>query len=379
MGMLGDVRRLKCRWSNSITHFSLIGAGVRVPTTATMPDHLAAAPPGAYLGPYGAEALGTEVVRPRITQVLPTKYAAALIHRDGVSPAVAYQELHGMFTADGLLDACADVLAWLRVACTARGGGGDLAGAPAVAQIFPLLLLPAAISDYVAAKVYADLPKRQQGGREAPDGLDQMVTAVQQLAANVVEVGGRSNREPKGVMEAYRETYPVLLRYCQVETIEELPPLWGRLARGAKGEQQSVIQQEMTNVCTERGLTPDLYCPAVTSGLKQMVSSLNFAGNGPDDLSAGCQPFLVVYTSQTDHYRALDEATVANQLDQGAANAPWPTYATSGKRRGQAATRPQPGQPHPASLRHFGTHPLPRPGDRQPIREMHVAVGEQIS
>ena len=39
-----------------------------VPTLAVMPDHLAAAPPGNYLGPYAADALNTELVRPRMTQ-----------------------------------------------------------------------------------------------------------------------------------------------------------------------------------------------------------------------------------------------------------------------------------------------------------------------
>ena len=63
-----------------------------------------------------------------------------------------------------------------------------------------------------------------------------MVTAVQQLTANVVEAGTQGTRELKGVMEAYRETYPVLLRYCQVAGMEELAPIWNRLAQGAKGE-----------------------------------------------------------------------------------------------------------------------------------------------
>lgn len=323
MALLGDVRAAQMpvvEVDNS--HFSLIGAGVRVPTIAVMPEQLAAAPPGVYLGPYGADDPDTEVVRPRMTQVIPTKYAAALIHRDGIAPAIAYQELAGMLAADGTLEECSDVLSWLRVACTARGGGGDQAALPAVAQSFALLLLPAAISDYVAAKVYADLPGQRRGGGDTTVGtFDQMLTAVQRLAADAGEGGTRGAREPKGVLEAYRETYPVLLRYCQVTTVDELAPIWSRLARCAKGEQQSVIQQEMTSVCVARGLTPDLYCPAVTTGLKQVVSSLNFAGNGPDDLSAGCQPFLVAYTNQSDHYRALDDATVANQLDQGTANA----------------------------------------------------------
>lgn len=147
------------------------------------------------------------------------------------------------------------------------------------------------------------------------------MAAVQQLAENVGGVAGRGTREPKGVMDAYRETYTVLQRYCQVSAVEELAPLWARLARGGKGEQQSILQQELTRVCTGRGLTPDVYSPVVTTGLKQMVASLNFAGHGPDDLMAGCQPFLVTYTGPEDHYRAMDNAMVANQLDQGTANA----------------------------------------------------------
>lgn len=323
MGLLSDVRAAQIpvvEVDNTI--FTLVGgAGVRVPTMAVMMDHLDAAPPGVFLGPFAPEVAETELIRCRLTQVLPTKYAATLVHRDGVSPATAYQELHGMFAADGVLEACADVLAWLRVACTARGGAGDLAGMPAVAQSFPLLLLPAAVSNYVAAKVLSDLPGRH-GPRvaTATHSLDPMIAAVQQLAENVGGAGGRG-REPKGVMEAYRETYTVLQRYCQVATVEELAPLWNRLARGGKGEQQSILQQELTRVCAARGLTPDVYCPAVTTGLKQMVASLNFAGHGPDDLTAGCQPFLVTYTGTDDHYRAMDHAMVANQLDQGTANA----------------------------------------------------------
>lgn len=71
-----------------------------------MPELLAAAPLGSYLGPYGrADVPGTELIRNRVTQVIPTKYAAALVHRDGVAPATAYQELAGMLEADGTTEA----------------------------------------------------------------------------------------------------------------------------------------------------------------------------------------------------------------------------------------------------------------------------------
>jgi hypothetical protein len=328
LGLLGDVRSAQIpvvEVDNTV--FSLIGgSGVRVPTMAVMPDRLQAAPPGNYLGPFGAEAPDTKIVRPRVTQVIPAKYAAPLVHRDGISPRMAYQEVYGMLEADQVLDECTDLVTWLRAACTARGGGGELAGLPAVAYSYPLLLMPDAVSDYVASKVSSDLPGRAGGGRGAPfppmgGGADAMAAAVQQLATNVGDLGGRGPREPRGVLEAYRETHTVLQRYCQVATVEELAPIWSRLARGAKGEQQSILQQELTRVCTERGLTPDIYCPVVTTGLKQLVKSLNFAGHGPDDLAGGCQPFLVAYTGPEDHYRALDNATEANQLDQGTANA----------------------------------------------------------
>ena len=191
-----------------------------------------------------------------------------------------------------------------------------------MAQSFPMFLLPAAVSDYAAAKVLSDLPGRH-GPRVAATtahAMDPMIAAIQQVAENVGDAGGRG-REPKGVMEVYRETYTVLQRYCQVAAVEELAPLWNRLARGGKGEQQSILQQELTRVCVARGLTPDVYCPAVSTGLKQMMASPNFAGHGPDDLTARCQPFRITYTGTDDHYRAMDHAMVANQLDQGMANA----------------------------------------------------------
>jgi hypothetical protein len=261
LALLGDVRSAHIpvvEVDNTV--FSLIGGtGVRVPTTAVMPDHLQAAPPGAHLGPFGADTPNTEVVRLRVTQVIPAKYAAALVHRDGIAPLVAFQELYGMLEADKVVNECADILAWLRAACTARGGAGDLAGLSAVAHSFPLMLMPVTVSDFMTSRVAVDLPRRASAGGGGPPvgGADAMAAAVQQLAANVGDLSDRGTREPRGVLEAYRETHTVLQRYCQVATVEELAPIWSRLARGAKGEQQSILQQELTRVCTARGLTPE--------------------------------------------------------------------------------------------------------------------------
>jgi hypothetical protein len=128
LGLLGDVRPSQYPVVEvSPTVFHRIGPlgyrGVRVPDVATMLDHLEAAPEGGgLLGPFGADVPNTEVIRPRYIQALPNQYAAMLVHRDGVSPGDAYRELLGMFEADEVLAACSDVLGWLRVACTAKGG-----------------------------------------------------------------------------------------------------------------------------------------------------------------------------------------------------------------------------------------------------------------
>jgi hypothetical protein len=113
---------------------------------------------------------------------------------------------------------------------------------------------------------------------------------VQQMAETL---GGNAALQPrpagrgeqKSVDEVYKETYGILLRFGQVDQVAHLAPIWSRLANCAKGEQQSVLQQELTKVCLARGLAPELYCPVVTTGVKQMVTTFQFAGHGGDDLT----------------------------------------------------------------------------------------------
>ena len=104
-------------------------------------------------------------------------------------------------------------------------------------------------------------------------GGDTLAATVRLLAERTD--GERSTREPKSVAEAYRETHLMLQRFCQVENADGLAPIWGRLARGSKGKLQSILQQELIKVCTGRGLTPDVYSPAVTSKLKQLIRKCN--------------------------------------------------------------------------------------------------------
>ena len=324
------------------TCFHLVGAAVRVPTVAAMaallPTWEADTP---LLGPYGDQEQGleTELVRPRYTQLIPGRYAAMLVHRRRVPPRQAYQELIGAMQAQNELEVCRDVVAWLRAACTARGGGGALTAVPSVVnEIYPIHL-PPEVYRYVTSKVQADLPALVQGGAlvGGPDGNAALVGALQALnaargtgggVAAVGEDGARVGREPKTVAEAYKETYPTLLRFCNVMRVDEVAPVWSRLANCLKSEQHVVLTQEFQRVCMSRGLSTELYVPVITTTLKQMVIGFQFIGHGADDLGTGCQPFMVSYAGSTNHYQALAAASVGNQLSHGDQSASLADYRT---------------------------------------------------
>ena len=134
-------------------------------------------------------------------------------------------------------------------------------------------------------------------------------------------------KEPRTIMEAYKETYRTLLRYCNVTDPKNVAPVWPRLANCHKSEQHTVLSQELQKVCMARGLSTELYAPIITTTVKQMVVSFQFVGYGSDDLSSGCQPFMVSYAgSAHDHYTALAAASVGNQLSQGEQNASLADY-----------------------------------------------------
>ena len=125
------------------------------------------------------------------------------------------------------------------------------------------------------------------------------------------------SREPKTIREFYKETFRTLLRFGNVLQVEEVAPVWGRLANCSKSEQHTVLTQDLQKVCMARGLATELYTPIITASLKQMIMGLQVVGHGIDDLATGCQPFMVTYSGSANHLEALAAASLGNQLAQG--------------------------------------------------------------
>jgi hypothetical protein len=312
------------------TAYHLVGTPVRVPTTEAMNALLPTwEDQNTPLGPYTEADPETEVVRPRHTQLVPGYYAALIIHRRGVSAKLAFQELYGAMQARGEVDRCQDIIVWLKAACTARGGGGLQNGVPIVYHPLAPVHLPGEVYRYMIGKVRADLPALAAPDAATTGITDTLAGALRALTGRVVDEGGeRSSREPKTVKEVFKETYRTLLRFCNVAEETDVAPVWQRLANCTKSEQMTVMIQEFQKVCNSRGLATDTYTPIVTSALKQMILGFQFVGHGVDDLSTGCQPFMVSYAGNDNQLQALETAEVGNQLAQGEHSATLTDYRT---------------------------------------------------
>ncbi|KAI2502315.1 hypothetical protein MHU86_12119 [Fragilaria crotonensis] len=267
------------------TAFHLVNTAIRVPTVEAMETLLPTwADPQVALGPYNEEDAETELIRPRHIQLVPGRYAALLVHRRRIKAKQAYQEL------------------------------------------------------YVTAKVHRDLPGIGATAEGAlPGATATLLGALRALTDRrdatteggaPTDVGGQrmAARESKTIVDAYKETYLTLLRYGNVNRPEDVAPVWIRLANCSKSEQHIVLSQELQRVCMARGLSTEIYNPVITATLKQMVSGLQFEGHGADDLTSGCQPFLVSYAGSTSHYQAVAAASIANQLSQGEQSASLSDY-----------------------------------------------------
>lgn len=329
LGLLGDIMPHQypvVETPGSLFH--LVGTPVRVPTVAAMEALLPTwVDPRAPLGPFTEQDPETEVVRPRNTQLIPGRYASLIIHRRRITAKQAYQEIVGAIRADEALESCNDVVVWLRAACTARGGGGAQNALPSVHHPLVPLHMPPEVYQYVTQKVQTDLPALKVTGDAGNPGTTATLIGALRALTQQREPGNedqereRPAREARSIVEAYKETHRVLLRYCNVANPDDVAPVWKRLSNCHKSEQHTLLTQEMQKVCMARGLSTELYVPVVTTTLKQMIVGFQFAGHNADDLATGCQPFMVAYAGKAHHLQVTAASSVANQLSQGEQNA----------------------------------------------------------
>ena len=312
-----------------VTIFHLVGAPVRVPTTAAMQTLLPTtwADPATRLSPSYTDAdLETEVVRPRHVQLLPCRYAAILVHRPGVTPKVAYQELVGAMKAQGKVEACHDVIVWLKAACTQRGGQGPQSGVPIVYHALTPVHVPPAVDRL--GKVQADL-----SALTTPDALTSEVTGTLAGALRALtRADGAGDRtvaqEVKTVAEVYRETYRTILRFGNVAQVEQLAPVWQRLANSQKASTTLYSAYKSSNACVWRGVCLQSSCPDHHGDLKTDGGWIPVCGPRRGQLESGSQPFVVSFAGSSNHMQALEAVSIGIQIAQGKQSASLADYRT---------------------------------------------------
>ena len=120
---------------------------------------------------------------------------------------------------------CQDVLTWLKVACTARGGASANTGVPIVLHPLIPLHLPESVYHYLTAKVKGDLPALATERTMTGEVTSTLVGALRALTESRTTRGGeateRGTREAKAISEQVnKETFGTLLRYCNVTQVE---------------------------------------------------------------------------------------------------------------------------------------------------------------
>ena len=120
-----------------------------------------------------------------------------------------------------------------------------------VHHAFTPLHLPPEVYRYVTAKVQADLPALRAEGGEDATGAARMAGVLRTLGLARGPRGDpeddeeRAPKAPKTIVEAYTDTYRILLRFFTVsEEPGSVAPVWLRLANCHKKEQHTVLTRQ---------------------------------------------------------------------------------------------------------------------------------------
>ena len=111
-----------------------------------------------------------------------------------------------------------------------------------VHHTFAALHLPPDAYRYVTAKVLADLPALRDQEPAGVTGVGGAAAVAGALRAIGLAYGGADGgeathtKEPRTIVDAYKETYRMLLRYCNVTDSSNVAFVWQRLTNCHKSE-----------------------------------------------------------------------------------------------------------------------------------------------
>lgn len=108
----------------------------------------------------------------------------------------------------------------------------------------------------------------------------------------------------------------LLHKYCMVQDISQLTPIWSSLAKGPKKEERMILQAALDNHARSPGAATSARL-TVTKELLNTVVRLVFWSGDLDMLEEGLHPFQTLYTSTTKQAQDQAKLRLYDSLAQG--------------------------------------------------------------
>ena len=142
-------------------------------------------------------------------------------------------------------------------------------------------------------------------GLSAAD-LQALILALRAGHTTTAPVQSGSNAlNPTTVDQRWAINLPSLLKFCMVQLVSQLTPVWDALAKGPKKEERTILQSALNDHSRTPGAATTAHL-TVTKELLSTVVGLVFWSGDLDMLDEGLHPFCTLYTSTAK--QAQDQA-----------------------------------------------------------------------
>jgi hypothetical protein len=267
-------------------------SAVQAPTAARLAQLLQDEPAATMFGPFAATDADVEALSVRNLIWVPNKYAK--IAMMGLTPRDAWITISASVFANSDEIACADLLAWLRVAITrkAQNETSRVAQPPLQAPAFDDMDLSLKFQAYRLGIMQQDLPDLSNtavttASTLVADGLADLVLETRRTREQAE--AHRQAAAHKSPRDFYESSLSKLMRLCQVVREADLPAYHTTIANVSKvGVRRLKLQNAITAACEDLGYNVTFN---VSSALARKIHELRWDTSLPDDLATGVSIF----------------------------------------------------------------------------------------
>ena len=271
-------------------------APAQVPTHGLLAQEMAADPNAEVFGPYPAGQADVDPITTRQIILVPNMYATPFLTA-GLAPRAAYQILYGMIQQAGHQVACEPLLDWIRVTLTRRGGANPLPATcvpPANPPAFANPQVQQLFSSYRLSIFHADFPHMQLGHQHHSAALiAQGISALtdeQRLARQEAQQRRVVQSALKTPSDFFGTLLDRLMRWCQVPSDADLPPVYTTVANTKTGRLLVTIQTAVEEALSNLHYVEDF---PVSTTLANKIQDLTWASPMPDNFALGLNLFCL--------------------------------------------------------------------------------------